>query len=160
VPAAGGNAAGLSTRLSATNPASPGSAAAPAAGGTASAGGSPLETKLPAGRSELGDRIFAVRAENEVRVHFDTEMERTRRRDKFERMLRRTLPAVYGASADSALAALPEGFLTAFGDLLNEMPSGGVRIPVRDGAVIMVWPELSPGRDGPLVTAYRTVVQR
>jgi hypothetical protein len=112
------------------------------------------------GRTDLGDGLFAIRAGDTVTVHFDTPSTRTRRRDKFERVLRATLPKVYGAPADSLLAAIPVGALVPVGVLPAELSDRGLRLPPRDGRQLIIWPETRPGRDGPLVVAYRTAPVR
>lgn len=142
-------------------------ASSPSAGVTPAA---PAVTPAPAvprlapvvaeGRTELGDSVFALREGSVVTVHFDTPMGRTRRRDKFESMVRRTLPKIYGAAADSALVALPAGSLTGAGDLLTELPANGIRLALSNGATLSIWPRTRPGRDGPLVVAYRAIVSR
>lgn len=114
-----------------------------------------LEPVIPAGRTDLQDGTFADRTEDSVIVHFDTPLLRTRRRDKFEQVVRATLPAVYGPIADSILAAIPAGGIAPTGDLLKELPSKGVRLPVRDGWALTLWPVTRPGQDGPLVVSYR-----
>jgi hypothetical protein len=100
--------------------------------------------------------VFAVRAGDSVIVHFDTPLVRTRRPEKFERVLRETLPAVYGARADSLLAALPDGKILGGGELLTELPARGIHLSVGDNWLLDIWPETRPGRDGPLVVRYRT----
>src|SRR5205823_1353845 len=45
---------------------------------------------LPQGRTDLPDSLFAVRSGDTVVVHFDTSPARTRRGDKFERIVRQT----------------------------------------------------------------------
>jgi hypothetical protein len=110
------------------------------------------------GRTDLSDGMFAERKGAEVRVHFDTETARTRRRDKFESVVRRTLPAVYGSRADSILAAVPEGEVAYGGDLLTELPARGIQLPASGGWAITLWPETRPGRDGPLVVSYRASI--
>ena len=119
-----------------------------------------LAPVIAEGRTELGDSVFALREGSIVTVHFDTPMGRTRRRDKFESMVRRTLPKIYGAAADSALVALPVGSLTGAGDLLTELPANGIRLALSNGATLSIWPRTRPGRDGPLVVAYRAIVSR
>ena len=154
-PQAGMTPAALSVATSApavpTSPA-PAPAAAPAI--------PRLTPAIAEGRTELGDSVFALREGSIVTVHFDTPMGRTRRRDKFESMVRRTLPVVYGPAADSALSALPVGSLTGAGDLLAELPSSGIRLALSNGATLSIWPRTRPGRDGPLVVAYRAIVSR
>jgi hypothetical protein len=119
---------------------------------------SPLTFVVSEGRTELKDSMVADRAGDSVIVSFDLMMTRTRRRDKFERILRETLPAVYGAPVDSVLAAIPEGTLVGGGDLVTELPLRGLRVPLRAGYRLGIWPETRPGRDGLLVVRYRTRV--
>jgi hypothetical protein len=102
--------------------------------------------------------MFAVRKGDTVTVRFDTELARTRRPDKFEQIVRATLPQVHGALADSLLAKLPAGDLVRHGDLLTELPLRGIRLAAPNGMTMTVWPETRPGRDGPLVVAYRTTL--
>ena len=115
---------------------------------------------LPQGRTDLSDSLFAVRTGDTVVVHFDTSPARTRRADKFDRIVRQTLPAVYGSLADSALAVIAEGKLAHPGDLLTELPARGIHLPLPGGYRISLWPETRQGRDGLLVVAYRTIVAR
>jgi hypothetical protein len=112
------------------------------------------------GRTELRDGLVAVRSGDTVAVHFDTPATRTRRFDKFERIVRETLPQVYGAVADSVLARVPAGQLARSGDLLTELPERGVHLPTGDGGTLALWPETRPGRDGPLVVTYRATLAR
>lgn len=98
---------------------------------------------------------FAQRDGDAVTVHFDEVMTRTRRADKFERIVRATLPEVYGATADSMLAAVKPGTLVGGDDLVTELPERGIRLAHPSGAALVLWPETRPGRDGPLVVAYR-----
>jgi len=115
---------------------------------------------VPLGRTFLRDTMVADRAGDTVRVSFDLELSRTRRPDKFEGIVRSTLPQVFGPSADSALRALPWGAVARAGDLVTTLPERGFRIPVAGGGTIAVWPETREGRDGPLVVAYRAVASR
>jgi hypothetical protein len=158
-----------------TSPASPASAVAPAST-TSSApaaaasvtplaaitvverASAPLALVIRQGRTELKDSVLAERAGDSVIVDFDVTMMRTRRRDKFERIVRETLPAVYGARVDSVLAAIPEGSLIGEGDLLTELPLRGIHLPLGTGYQLTLWPETRPGRDGPLVVSYRARV--
>jgi hypothetical protein len=110
------------------------------------------------GRSDLRDGIVAERSGDEVTVYFDKPLTRTRRPEKFETILRATLPQIYGATADSALAAIPEGALVPREGLLTELPAQGLAIPVRDGWSLRAWPETRPGQEGPLVVRYRAKV--
>jgi hypothetical protein len=93
-------------------------------------------------------------------VHFDTSPLRTRRADKFDHVVRQTLPAVYGALADTLLAAIPEGRLAAPNELVTTLPTRGIQLPMPNGWRLGIWPETRPGRDGPLVVGYRALVQR
>lgn len=124
----------------------------PTAGATPSHG---MTLKVPAGRSGLSDSMYVERDADSAVVHFDTEMGRTRRRDKFETTIRLTLPILYGAAADSMLAALPEGAITGNRDLVNEVAVRGVQLSAPGGGVLELWPVIRPGRDGPLVVGYR-----
>ena len=135
-----------------------GSAAPVAAAPTPAAAS--LAPIVPDGRSDLRDSIYVVRLGDTVRVYFDTPDARTRRPEKFELVVRATLPAVYGAQVDSALAAVAVGSLATQGDLLNDLPTRGVRVTLASGVVVTLWPETRPGINGPLVVAYRSVVGR
>lgn len=115
---------------------------------------------VPQGQSVVGDSLLVTRADSFVTLSFDRPMVRTRIPDKFERFVRSTLPALYGAVADSALTRIPEGGLARQGDLINELPARGMRIPVAPGLSIALYPITRSGRDGPLVTQYRTLVVR
>lgn len=115
---------------------------------------------VPVGRTTLRDTMVADRAGDTVRVSFDLAMTRTRRPDKFEAIVRSTLPQVYGAAADSALRALPVGAMARAGDLTTTLAEQGFQIPLPNGRMIGVWPEMRAGRDGPLVIAYRAVASR
>lgn len=114
---------------------------------------------VPLGRTALRDTMVADRAGDTVRVSFDLVLSRTRRADKFEAIVRSTLPQVYGALADSALRALPVGTVARAGDLTTTLAERGFQIPVAGGRTIAVWPEMREGRDGPLVIAYRAVAR-
>jgi hypothetical protein len=118
----------------------------------------PLKLVVREGRTELKDDILAQRTGDTVVVDFDLVMSRTRRRDKFERVVRETLPALYGAQMDSVLAAIPEGSLVPDGDLLTELPVRGIHVPLGTGYQLTVWPETRRGRDGLLVVGYRAQV--
>jgi hypothetical protein len=120
----------------------------------------PLRPTVPEGRTELRDGAVAVRTGDTVRVHFDAPQTRTRRHDKFERIVRATLPAVYGPAVDSVLAGIPVGTLTRSGDLLSELPARGLRLPLPDSSSLAFWPETRSGRDGPLVVSYRARIVR
>jgi hypothetical protein len=103
--------------------------------------------------------MVADRSGDTVRVIFDLLLSRTRRPDKFEAIVRSTLPQVFGSAADSALRALPYGSVARAGDLIETLPSSGFHIPLANGRAIAVWPETRAGRDGPLVIAYRAVAK-
>lgn len=114
-----------------------------------------LEPRIAEGRRELTDSMFAVRDGQEVMVHFDTEPLRTRYDWKFERVVRSTLPIVFGSVVRAALDSIPEGHLATGGDLLTELTTRGIELPVGEGQTLRVWPVTRPGQDGPLVVAYR-----
>lgn len=126
----------------------------------ASAPAAPLAPVVAAGRTELPDGLSVVRAGDSLVVHFDTELGRTRRPEKFERIVRATLPMIYGAGADSLLAGVPSGAIAGAGELLTELPAHGLRLPAGDGWSLVVRPETRPGRDGPLVVRYIATVER
>jgi hypothetical protein len=110
---------------------------------------------LQMGSSSIAEGINAERTDTAVTLSFDTPMTRTRRSDKFEQLVRTTLPTIYGKKVDSVLIAMPSGALAKQGDLLTELPSRGMRIPVDSAWEIRVFPETRPGKDGPLVIRYR-----
>jgi len=134
--------------------------AAPAAATTAPVTSAPVSPLVPQGRSSLPDSLLATRADSVITVSFDRTMIRTRNPWKFERLVRSTLPALYGPLADSALARIPEGGLVRQGDLINELPTRGMRIPLAPGWTFTLFPITRPGLDGPLVTQYRVSVVR
>ena len=108
----------------------------------------------------MPDSLVAVRSGDSVTLHFDTPGTRTRRPEKFEQIVRSTLPAIYGPSVSSLLARIPIGRLAQAGDLLTELPTRGVRLSLGAGWILGVWPETRSGHDGPLVVTYRTLVMR
>ena len=112
------------------------------------------------GRTELGDGLFAVREGKSVTVHFDVSQARTRRRDKFDRVVRATLPRIYGPVAQAVLDQIPEGDIVAAGRLPADLQDSGIRIPLGDSATIALFPELRDARGGPLVVGYRAEVGR
>jgi hypothetical protein len=118
-----------------------------------------LRPVIPLGRTDLPDSLYAERRADTVVVHFDTSPARTRRADKFEAIVRQTLRSVYGAVADTLLAAVPAGRLVLHNELLTTLPSRGIRLTSAGGARLQLWPETRPGRDGPLVVAYRAVAE-
>jgi hypothetical protein len=142
-----------STKPAASTNASP-NAGAPPATQPAHA----LTLKVPTGRTGLRDSMYVERDGDSVVVHFDTELARTRRRDKFEATVRSTLPVLYGPAIDSMLATLPEGAITGGRDLVSEVAVRGVRLPAPAGGALELWPVTRPGRDGPLVVGYRARV--
>jgi len=113
------------------------------------------------GRTELGDSVFAERAGSDVTVHFDTELLRTRLDEKFERIVRMTLPKVYGPEVGARLDSVSPGQFVRGGDLLTDLPTKGIALalPAR-GRTLMLYPMTRPGQDGPLVIAYRATVLR
>jgi hypothetical protein len=120
----------------------------------------PFPLIVPEGRSSLPDSLIAERGGDSVIVDFDTPATRTRRRDKFESVVRRTLPLVYGAHIDSVLRTIPDGDIAGTADLLHELPKRGVHLRVAQGWTLDLWPETRPGQDGPLVVSYRARVTR
>ena len=123
-------------------------------------GAAPLTPVVPQGQSSLADSLLATRSDSVITVSFDRTMIRTRNPWKFERLVRTTLPALYGPVADSALKRIPEGALAQQGDLINDLPTRGLRIPVAPGWMFALYPITRPGHDGPLVTQYRVSLVR
>ena len=154
--------------------ASPAPSAAPspsAAGGTttssattAGAGSpgptSPLALIVREGETRIAGDLIAQRSSDSVFVDFDTPEARTRRRDKFDALVRRTLPLLYGAAVDSVLRTIPAGGIVGDADLLTELPQRGVHLRVAQGWTLDLWPQTRPGQDGPLVVAYTARVTR
>jgi hypothetical protein len=122
--------------------------------------GPPLTPKIAQGRTALADGMYAERSDSVVIVHFDAPATRTRRPEKFERIVRTTLPVIYGPVADSILAHIPQGSLIGSADLVTALPTNGLQLPLADGWTLGVWPETRPGRDGPLVVLYRITVTK
>lgn len=118
----------------------------------------PISPVLPGGESPMADGLVAVRADSGVMLSFDTPLARTRIPEKFEQLVRRTLPEIYGRSVDSVLAKLPQGAIAKQGDLTTQLPIRGVRIPIGPAWMFMLYPETRPGQDGPLVVRYRVSV--
>ncbi|HEY2067538.1 MAG TPA: hypothetical protein VGG84_16410 [Gemmatimonadaceae bacterium] len=135
---------------------------APAASQTAAPSpvSAPLSIIIPAGRTDTVDDVILERTGDSVVVDFDTDIARTRRGDKFDRIVRQTLPLVYGPRVDPVLAAIPAGTLANDGDLVTELPARGIHLPLSDGWMLDVFPETRPGRDGPLVVTYRTRLRK
>lgn len=119
----------------------------------------PLKPSVAEGRTELQNGIYAVRRGDTVTVHFDTPEARTRRPEKFEQIVRETLPAVHGAAA-SILSSIASGNLVGPGDSIIAPQAGGISLRGGNGAALSVLPQTRPGRDGPLVVAYRVVPAR
>ena len=113
------------------------------------------------GRTELGDSIFVERAGGEVTVHFDNASLRTRFDDKFERIVRMSLPKVFGPEVGARLDSVSPGQFVRGGDLLTDLPSRGIplALPAR-GRTLMLYPVTRQGQDGPLVVAYRVTIAR
>ncbi|HEX5409348.1 MAG TPA: hypothetical protein VFW89_06220 [Gemmatimonadaceae bacterium] len=144
IPAGSASANLVSTAVDPSAPATRGAAALP----------------LPAlaeGRTNLGNGMFAMREGRVVTVHFDTPLGRTRKPDKFEATIRSTLPRVYGAVADSALARVPRGDIASLGNPATDLAATGIRLPAGNGVTLALWPETRPGQDGPLAVGYRAV---
>jgi hypothetical protein len=118
----------------------------------------PLMPLVPPGESPLLDGVTATRMDSVVMLSFDTPSNRTRIPEKFEQLVRTTLPAVYGHGVDSVLAKLPRGGIARQGNLLSQLPTSGVRIPIGEAWMIRLYPETRPGEDGPLVIRYRVMV--
>ncbi len=119
-----------------------------------------LRPVLSQGRTELTGGMFAVRTGDTVTVYFDTPEARTRRPEKFEQIVRTTLPQVHGAAAQTLLASIAPGALIGAVDLVNELPTRGLHLTGAGGSTLSLWPETRPGRDGPLVVAYRVTSAR
>jgi hypothetical protein len=93
-----------------------------------------------------------------VTVHFDVADSRTRRPEKFEQVLRATLPLAYGSAAEALLGPIAPGALIGAVDLVTELPTRGLHLRASDGRALSIWPQTRPGRDGPLVIAYRATL--
>jgi hypothetical protein len=119
-----------------------------------------IAPRVSQGRTDLPDGLFAVRSGDTVAVHFDRAPARTRRADKFERIVRQTLRAVYGPVADTLLGVVPDGRLATNADLVTSLPGQGIRIYGPSGRRLAIWPETRAGRDGPLVVGYRVTIER
>lgn len=119
-----------------------------------------LKPVLPEGTTTLAGGMTATRHDSVVVLSFDFAGARTRIPERFERLVRTTLPSLYGARADSAVRAIPEGGIARQGDLFTELAERGVRIPLGAGGAIALYPISRPGHDGPLVTQYRVTVTK
>jgi hypothetical protein len=117
-----------------------------------------LAATIGEGRTTLRDGIVAERRGDEITVHFDTPLARTRRPEKFEGILRATLPQIFGATVDSALVASPAGTLVPPHGLTTDLPTQGLYLPIPGGSTLRIWPETRQGEEGPLVVRYRVLV--
>jgi hypothetical protein len=120
----------------------------------------PLLPIVAEGTTRLRDSVVAIRSGDSVTVRFDTRHARTRRPEKFEEIVRATLPAIYGPVVESALDRIPSGDLARAGNLLTDLPTRGLRLSLGDGWAVALWPATRPGQDGPLVVMYRAMVTR
>ena len=112
------------------------------------------------GETSLQYGVTAVRSDSGIVVLFDTPELRTRMPEKFERFVRWSLPQLYGARVDSLFARIPLGRLVAQGNLLYELPTLGIHMPIDSVWHLDIYPEIRPGQDGPLVVRYRASVSR
>jgi hypothetical protein len=117
-------------------------------------------SSLGQGRTTLSDSIFAVRSGDSVTVNFDTKGNRTGRADKFEHMLRETLPLVYGRRNTASIDSVPAGSLLPSRDVLGELTLRGMHLTLDNGLKVALWPQTRPTSDGPLVVAYILVVEK
>jgi len=117
-----------------------------------------LAPTIGEGKTSLRDGMVAQRHGDEIMVLFDTPAARTRRPEKFEAILRATLPQIFGAMVDSALDAMPAGTLVPPHGLTTDLPTQGLYVPVSGGSTLRIWPETRQGEDGPLVVRYRVLV--
>jgi hypothetical protein len=120
----------------------------------------PLQPIVAQGRTELRNGIYALRSGDTVTVHFDTPEARTRRPEKFEQIVRATLPEVHGAVADSILATIATGNLLGPNELVIDESTRPIALRGRDGQSLSLRPQTRPGRDGPLVIAYQVIPAR
>ena len=137
----------------------PSAATVALAGESAARAAASVEPIVPAGRTALADGVFAEREGNVVTVNFDTQGSRTRRSDKFETVVRATLPAVLGDAGQAALDKVVAGGLVPPGGLLTAAQRGALQLPVGDGRVVRLTPQTRMGQDGPLVITYRVTLQ-
>jgi hypothetical protein len=121
----------------------------------------PVRPIVAEGRTDLGDSVFAERAGGDVTVHFDTELLRTRLDEKFERVVRMTLPKVFGTEVGARLDSVSPGQFVRGGDLLTDLPTRGIALalPARN-RTLMLYPVTRPGQSGPLVVGYRATVAK
>src|SRR5688500_4621673 len=107
---------------------------------------SPLLPMVPEGTSPLADSMTVVRQGDTMLVHFDTELGRTRRPEKFDAVVRATLVQIYGSAAEDLLSGVGVGTIGRDGDLLAELPTRGIRLRADDGSSLSLWPITRPGR--------------
>lgn len=164
-----GRSTGRPTRLLAPTP----SVAASTRPATVASAPEPVSAPVPAapsassrgsvlgqGKTMLTDSIFAIRSGDSVTVNFDVQGNRTQRADKFERMLRTTLPMVYGRLATATFDEVPTGSFLPSRDVVGELHEHGMQLTLDNGVRISVRPQTRGSRDGPLVVAYLTVLER
>jgi hypothetical protein len=120
----------------------------------------PLKPIVAEGRTALRDGLVAVRRGDTVTVHFDTPLLRTRQPQKFEQLVRATLPSIYGAAVEAVLATVAAGDLIRGVDPTTTTSTHGVYLPLAAGWSLALWPQTRPGRDGPLIVTYRTALTR
>lgn len=143
----------------ATPAAAPQPAAATPAPASSSVPPAPLQPIVSEGRTDLQNGIYALRSGDTVTVHFDTPEARTRRPEKLEQIVRATLPQVHGRAAGSMLAGIAGGTLVPAGDS-TEVPIRTISLRGPNGEALSLLPQTRPGRDGPLVVAYRVTPAR
>jgi hypothetical protein len=124
------------------------------------AGAPPLKPIVAEGRTALRDGLVAVRTGDTVAVHFDVPLIRTRQPEKFEQLVRATLPAIYGAAVESVLSTVAAGELIRGVDPTTNAGTHGVYLPLAAGWNLALWPVTRPGRDGPLIVTYRATLTR
>jgi hypothetical protein len=120
----------------------------------------PLTPIVAEGRTRLKDSVVAFRTGDSVTVRFDTPRGRTRRPEKFEQIVRATLPAIYGPMADSFLVHVPAGGLIRAGSLMTDLPARGLHLSLGPGWDLALWPETRPGLTGPLIVMYKALVEK
>jgi hypothetical protein len=132
-------------------------AASAAAGPATPAGFTPV---IRVGETSLQYGVTAIRSDSGIAVMFDTPELRTRMPEKFERFLRWSLPQIYGPRVDTLLTRVPLGRLVAQGNLLYELPTLGIHMPIDSVWHLDIYPEIRPGQDGPLVVRYRAALAK
>lgn len=114
---------------------------------------------LNQGRTTLTDSIYAMRSGDSVTVNFDTQGNRTGRADKFEQMVRATLPLVYGRRITASLDSVPQGALLPSRDVIGELKTRGMHLRLDNGMRIALWPQTRLTTSGPLVVSYLLLVE-